>query len=66
MKWKGYTAEENTWEGVENLKNVMEKVEEFEKGRFEKEIQKIRMKKGKEIKLNPEAEEFRRGELPGK
>ena len=24
------------------------------------------MKKGKEIKLNPEAEEFRRGKLPGK
>jgi len=44
----------------------MEKVEEFEKGRFEKEIQRIRMKKGKEMKLNPEAEEFRRGELPGK
>ena len=38
VKWKGYTAEENTWEGVENLKNVMEKVEEFEKGRFEEEI----------------------------
>ena len=30
--------EENMWEGVENLKNVMEKIEEFEKGRFEEEI----------------------------
>jgi len=30
--------EENTWEGIENLKNVMEKVEEFEKRRFEEEI----------------------------
>jgi len=38
VKWKGYTAEENTWEGLENLKNAMEKVEEFEKGRFEEEI----------------------------
>ena len=66
VKWKGYTAEENTWEGLENLKNAMEKVEEFEKGRFEEEIWRIRMKKGKEKKLNPEAEEFRRGELPGK
>jgi len=28
-------AEENTWEKLENLKNVMKKVEEFEKGRFE-------------------------------
>ena len=66
VKWKGYMAEENTWERLENLKNVMEKVEEFEKERFEEEIQRIRMKKGKERKLNPKAEEFRRGELPGK
>jgi len=63
VKWKGYMAEENTWEGLENLKNVMEEVEEFEKGRFEEEIWRIRMKKGKEMKLNPEAEEFKRGEL---
>ena len=66
VKWKGYTAEENTWEGLENLKNAMEKIEEFEKGRFEEEIWRIRMKKGKEMKLNPEAEEFKRGELPGR
>jgi len=45
---------------------VGEKIEEFEKGRFEKEIRRIRMKKGKEIKWNPEAEEFRRGELSGR
>jgi len=56
-------VEENIWERVENLKNVMEKVKEFEKERFE---EGIRMKKGKEMKLNPEAEEFRRGELPEK
>ena len=66
VKWKGYTVEENTWEGLENLKNAMEKVEEFEKERFEEEIQRIRLKKGKEIKLNPEVEEFKRGELPGR
>ena len=59
-------AEENTWERLENLKNVGEKIEEFEKGRFEEEIRRIRMKKEKEIKLNPEAEEFRREELPGR
>jgi len=64
VKWKGYTAEENMWEGLENLKNAGRKIEEFEKGRFEEEIQRIRVKKGKEMKLNPEAEEFRRGELP--
>ena len=66
VKWKGYTAEGNRWEELENLKNVMEKVEKFEKGRFEEEIRRIRMKKGKEIRLNPEAEEFKRGELPGR
>ena len=58
--------EENTWEGLENLKNVMKKVEEFEKGKFNEEIWRIRVKKGKEIKLNPEAEEFKREELLGR
>ena len=48
------------------MKNAGEKIEEFEKGRFEEEIRRIRMRKGKEIKLNPEAEEFKRGELPGR
>ena len=38
VKWKGYTVEENTWEELENLKNAREKIEEFEKGRFEEEI----------------------------
>ena len=38
VKQKIYTAEENTQEGLENLKNTMEKVEEFEKGKFEEEI----------------------------
>jgi len=64
VKWKGYTVEENMWEGLENLKNVREKIEEFEKGIFEEEMQRIRVKKGKEIKLNPEVEEFKRGKLP--
>jgi len=44
----------------------MEKIEEFEKGRFEEEIRRIRMKKEKEMKLNPEAEEFKREKLPGR
>ena len=55
--------EENTWERLETLKNAREKIEEFEKGRFEEEIQRIRLKKEKEIKLNLEAEEFKRGKL---
>ena len=66
VKWKGYTAEGNTWKELENLKNVMGKVEEFEKGRFVEEIWRIRIKKGKEMKLNSEAEEFRREELLGR
>jgi len=66
VKWKGYTAEENTWKGLENLKNAMKKVEEFEKGKFDEEIQRIQVKKGKEMKLNLEVEEFKRGELPGR
>ena len=48
------------------MKNAMKKVEEFEKGRFEEEIQRIRMKKGQEMKLNLEVQEFKRGELPGR
>jgi len=31
-------AEENMWEGLENLKNVMGLIEKFEKGRFEEEM----------------------------
>ena len=49
------------WEGLENLKNVMKKIEEFEKRRFDKEIWRIQVKKGKEMKLNLEVEEFKRG-----
>ena len=55
VKWKGYTAEENTWERLENLKNAMKKVEEFEKERFEEEIHNLykdttaRIKKSSQI-----------------
>jgi len=48
------------------LKNAGRKIEEFEKGRFEEEIRRIRVKKEKKMKLNPEVGEFRRGELPGR
>ena len=66
VKWKEYIMEENMWEELENLKNAMKKVEKFEKGRFEEEIQRIRLRKEKKKKLNPEVEEFKRGELPGR
>ena len=48
------------------MKNAIKKVEEFEKGRFEEEIRRIRMKKGKEMRLNPEAKEFKKGKLLGR
>ena len=51
-------AKKNTWEGLENLKNVMEKIEEFKKGRFEEEIWRIRVKKEKEMKLNLEEKSY--------
>jgi len=66
VKWKEYIVEENTWERLDNLKNAREKIKKFKKKRFEKEIQRIRVKKEKKIKLNLEAEEFKRGELPGR
>ena len=31
VRWKGFMAESDTWEGKENLENVKEAVEEFEK-----------------------------------
>ena len=33
--WKGFTAKEDTWERRENLKNVEELIEEFERGGVE-------------------------------
>jgi len=65
VKWKEYTAEKNMWEGIENLKNTMKMMEEFKKGKFDEEIQRIQIRKRKEVKLNLEAKEFRRGELLG-
>ena len=38
VRWKGYIAEEDTWEGLENLKNTIDLVEEFEKEIREEEV----------------------------
>jgi len=35
IRWKGFTAEGNTWERRENLKNAEELIEEFEQGGVE-------------------------------
>ena len=63
-------AEEDTWEGLENLSNAIDLVEKFEKEIREKEIWWVEKRKKKqravEIELNLEAEEFKRSELPEK
>jgi len=38
VRWKGYTVKENTWKGLENLRNAMDLVEEFEKEIREEEV----------------------------
>jgi len=52
--WKGFTAEGDTWERKENLKNAEELIEEFEQGGVE-----VRRQRG-------EVDEYRRMELPEK
>ena len=54
VRWKGFTAEGDTWERKENLKNAEELIEEFEQGGIE-----VRRQEG-------EVEEYKRMELPGK
>ena len=49
VKWKGYMAEEDTWESRENLENVEELVEEFER-EYRKEAKELRWQEQKEEK----------------
>jgi len=59
VRWKGFTAEHDTWERKEDLGNVREVLEEFE-GRMNVEVKR-------QEKLDmAEEKDFRRGELPGK
>jgi len=59
VRWKEFTADEDTWERKENLKNVEEALEEF-KGRMSTEV-----RRQERIDM-AEERDFRRGELPGK
>jgi len=54
IQWKGFTAEGDTWERRENLKNAEELIEEFEQGEVV-----VRQQVG-------EDEEYRKMELLGK
>ena len=38
--WKGFTAESDTWEGRENLKNMQEVIEEFER-EYQRDIEDV-------------------------
>ena len=54
IRWKGFTAEGDTWDRRENLKNAEELIKESEQGEVV-----VRQQEGEE-------EEYRRMELPGK
>ena len=57
MRWKGFTAEFDTWEGRENLENTKEAVEEFEK-EYQRDMEEVNWQERKKGT-------FRREELPG-
>jgi len=41
VRWKGYMTKEDTWENRENLENMKELVEEFER-EYEEEAEELR------------------------
>ena len=57
VQWKGFTAEGDTWERRENLKNAEEALADFEG--------KMEIRKQEKIE-KAENRDFRRGELLGK
>ena len=47
VRWKGYMAEEDTWEDRENLGNTKELVEDFER-EYGKEVEELRRQEQEE------------------
>jgi len=58
VRWKGFMAESDTWEGKENLENAKEAVKEFEK-EYQRDMEDIRRQEREEGM-------FRREELLGR
>jgi len=58
VRWKEFTAESDTWEGRENLKNAKEAIEKFER-EYRRDIKDI-------AKQECEEGTFRREELLGR
>jgi len=58
VRWKGFTAESDTWEGRENLKNVQDAIEEFEK-EYQQDMEDVARQEREETT-------FKWGELPGR
>ena len=65
VRQKEYTVEEDTWKGLENLGNMIDLVEEFEKETRKERIRRVYMRKEKvkEKALNSEAEVFKKSDL---
>ena len=59
VRWKGFTAEGDTWKRRENLKNAEELIEEFER-------EGVEVRRQEKIEKKKEEEEYRRMELPGR
>ena len=57
MRWKGFIAESDTWEGEESLENAKEVIEEYER-EYRRDMEDVR-------RQEREKGMFRREELPG-
>jgi len=47
VRWKGFTAESDTWEGKENLENAKEVIEVYER-EYRRDIEDIRRQEKEE------------------